>query len=190
MGKRPLITITVGHTIERPGALAVSPLSCHEFEYNKHLATIIAEAIGPDFVHIILFRGPMGIEEVYRRIGNLSPDANIELHFNSASAVEAYGTETLCSEKDVPFATMVQTALCEALGRDVKGNRGVKVLRSPDDRGYISVSRLRVPSIIIEPFFGSNTKDAELGKKGHHLIAGAIKKALDVWFLWDVDSSE
>lgn len=190
MGQRHKITLVVGHQRMRPGAWAVAPLSCHEYEYNTHLAAVIAQEIQDDFDFAVVFRDGMSIDETYKKVESLQPSANIELHFNSVGWPETYGTETLCSERDVAFATMVQTAMCETLGRDKKGNRGVKILRSPDDRGYGSVSKLDVPNIIIEPFFGSNKTDAELGRRGQQLIALAIKKALSVWFLWDSDGSE
>ncbi len=190
MGKqKPLIVLVVGHTAQRPGAFAVPPISIHEYTYNKSLAAIIAEAIRPNFEFVVIYRDGMTIVETYQKIGKLKPDANIELHFNSTDNEMAFGTETLCSEKDVPFAMMIQTALCDGLKR-TKGNRGVKVLKTKEDRGFMSVSLLRVPSVIIEPFFGSSPSDAALGLKSMQVIADSINKALNVWFHWDSDGSE
>ena len=183
MGKtRPLIIIVVGHTAAKPGALAVAPLSIHEYKYNSNLANMIANEIHKSFEFVVMFRDGLTIEETYQKVGKLSPDACIELHFNSSANPNAFGTETLCGEKGVPFATMIQTAMCDALRRTDKGNRGVKVLRTNADRGFASVSRLRVPSVIVEPFFGSSQSDAELGLRSKQVIAEAIHKALDVWF--------
>ncbi len=191
MGKtKPLISIVVGHTAAKPGALAVAPLSIHEYDYNKSLAAILAESIRQSFEFMVTYRDGMTIEETYQKVGKLSPDANIELHFNSTSGPEAYGTETLCGEKDVPFAAMIQKAMCDGLSRTGHGNRGVKILKTKDDRGYTSVSSLRVPSVITEPFFGSNPDDSALGLKSKQVIADAIHKALCIWLLWDKDGSE
>jgi len=185
MGKRPLITICVGHTAARPGAKAVSPLFIHEYEYNLDLAAIIHKTIFFDFDCEIILRNGLLLDQVYRLIENMKPVGNIELHFNSTNNPMAYGTETLCIDRWLPYASMIQAALCDSLGREGRGNRGVKVLKTKDDRGFGSVSKLNVPNALIEPFFGSSPSDAELGLNSRGKIAEAIHRALQVYFLYD-----
>lgn len=185
MDKRPLITICVGHSRSKPGAKAVPPLSVHEYEYNCTLAIEIELILAPKFRVYVAFRDGLSITQTYNEIEKLKPDANIELHFNSAADPKAKGTETLCNENSVAFAKMIQAAICAQLGRPKELDRGVKVLRSSQDRGYSSVSRLNVPNVLIEPFFGSNKDDAELGLNKVQNIAEGVYKALDTWFYWD-----
>jgi hypothetical protein len=80
--------------------------------------------------------------------------------------------------------------LCEALQRDKKGNRGVKILKTPDQNGYQSVSKLQCPNVLIEPFFGSNANDCELAILRKEPMVKAIREALDIWTKWDNDGSE
>lgn len=180
----------MGHSAARPGAKAVAPLSIYEYEYNKVLASEIFRHIHTDFDSIIVYRDGLSIEETYAGIESMNPDGNIELHFNSALNSMARGTETLCIDRWIPYATMLQTAICQALNRDPRLNRGVKVLKTPEDRGFGSCSKLDVPNALIEPFFGSSPLDAELGLKSMSNIADGILKALHVYFLWDKDGSE
>lgn len=190
MGNRPLITICVGHTALKPGALAASPLSIHEYEYNSRLASVIFQRIKFDFDSIIVFRDGLTVAETYEGIEMMKPAGNIELHFNSALNSMARGTETLCVSRWQPYAGMIQAALCSGLDRTKWLNRGVKVLKTPDDRGFGSCSQLDVPNVIIEPFFGSSPIDAELGLKSMDVIAESLHKALQVYFLYDSDGSE
>lgn len=168
----------------------VAPPFMTEYEYNTELSYLIVQRIEPRFSCFVSFRDGFTIDQVYNEIAKMNPSANIELHFNSANNPMAYGTETLCDERSVAFAQMIQEAMCQNLGRDIKGNRGVKVLRSGDDRGWLQVSKLNVPSVILEPFFGSNPDDCDLGLRSMEKIADAVSRALDVWFLWDRDGSE
>lgn len=185
MGKRPLITICVGHSAAKPGAKAVGPLSIHEYEYNSNLASVIFQRINLDFDSVIVFRDGLTIEETYLGIEAMNPDANIELHFNAALNQFARGSEVLCVDKWFSFATMLNTGICEALNREPRLNRGVKVVFKPDERGFGSCSKLNVPNALIEPFFGSSPIDAELGLKSMSNIAEGIHKALQSYFLYD-----
>jgi N-acetylmuramoyl-L-alanine amidase len=176
-----LITLVVGHTSNASGAQAIAPLSMSEHEYNTDLATLIADKIAKDFNVYVAFRDKMGIDRVYAELEKMNPDANIELHFNSSQDPKAFGTEVLCSYNSKGLAHVVQTKLCEHLSRDDRGNRGVKILQS-GERGYASVSRLQCPNVLIEPFFGSNRQDAELGLNKKFKIVDAIHEALLTWF--------
>lgn len=182
---RPLITITVGHQLLRPGAFAVPPLSMSEYEYNSKLASVLFQRIKFDFDSIIVFRDGMTIEETYEGIEMMNPAGNLELHFNSALNPLARGTETLCVERWQSYAGMIQAALCSGLNRERRLNRGVKVLQTPEDRGFGSCSKLNVPNAIVEAFFGSSPIDAELGLKSMDIIAESLHKALQAYYLYD-----
>jgi N-acetylmuramoyl-L-alanine amidase len=152
-----------------------------EYEYNTELATFIADRMNKDFDVYVAFRDKMGIDRVYTELEKMKPDANIELHFNSSEDPKAFGTEVLCSYTSRFFADIVQRNLCSRLGRDDRGNRGVKVLQK-GDRGYLSVSRLECQNVLIEPFFGSSPVDAKIGLTLKLEIVEAIYESLTAWF--------
>lgn len=178
---KPLITIVVGHTEKAKGALAVDPLKMYEYDYNAEISKTLAEVLEKDFSVFVAFRDNMGIDKTYQEIEKLSPALNIELHFNSATDKKAFGTETLCSYNSRDFADIIQLCLCIKLNRDTRGNRGVKIL-GKTDRGYLSISKLKCPNVLIEPFFGSNVEDAKLGLTSKGKIVEAIYEAITIWF--------
>jgi N-acetylmuramoyl-L-alanine amidase len=90
------------------------------------------------------------------------PDAIIELHFNAAENPAARGTETLYGEVNPDsrrLADLVQDSMVRVFGRSGSANRGVKVRRS-SDRGFTSVTA--APTVLVEPFFGSNGGECQL----------------------------
>jgi len=161
MAQNVKVSLVVGHTSLSPGAWAVEPVGMYEYKFNTALAEHLSTMLGPEFETTIYFRDNMTIREAYHYISLWKPDMSMELHFNAATDPNAYGTETLCAPRSAAFAGVIQEAMCKGLGRD-KGNRGVKTLIAPEERGFSSVYSLKCPNILIEPFFGSNTRDCEL----------------------------
>lgn len=175
------ISIVVGHTQASPGAMAVSPLSMHEYDYNRGLAIMISDVLAKDNFIFVAFRDGLGLPKTYDELEGLGLDLNIELHFNAEITGKVRGTETLCSKNGIEFAKIVQSNLCIALKRDGIRNRGVKIL-GPQDRGWHSVSRLKCPNILVEPFFGSNEEDARMGLESKSDIAKSIIFSVNQWF--------
>jgi hypothetical protein len=159
------LAIIVGHTELRQGAFALAPISQHEYPFNREIAqTMEMAAASERIVARTFFRDRVGISGAYQAATAFEPDGIIELHFNSASAA-ARGTETLCSE-DHPdsrkLADLVQKSMVAVFNRRGSRDRGVKVLRA-GDRGFGNVSAApTVPSVLVEPFFGSNAADCQL----------------------------
>lgn len=179
--KKYLITIVVGHTEKAQGAQAIAPLKKTEYAYNSELSMMLADDLSLMFNVYVAFRDGLGIAGTYGELEKMNPDANIELHFNSSADPKAKGTEVLCSYNSKEFAHAIQNKLCDKLKRAGPTNRGVKVIE-PTDRGYASISKLKCPNVLIEPFFGSNKEDAELGLNSQHLISEALYEALINWF--------
>lgn len=188
-GKR-LIAVVIGHTEKEPGAAFIldrrkypqCPIR-NEYEYNVALSYHIADALLGYYDVNIVFRDGLGLEKTYAELArNSLIAACIELHFNSHELSAIRGTEVLVSKENGLFGIIFQGELCSALNRDHNQDRGIKTLTDPTDRGYLSVNSLKVPSVLIEPFFGSNLNDSELGLNRMLEIAHAIKIALDKWF--------
>lgn len=87
-------------------------------------------------------------------------DLVIEAHFNSATPI-ANGVETLYyfnSTKGKEYAKLFSDVVHDNTGITLR-NGGLKALVQPKDRGYWAVFTPKPPTILIEPFFGSNRAD-------------------------------
>jgi len=173
------IAIVVGHNSKAQGANSKAPLSISEFKYcNKIADKMVALATGPlrakKFNRVKTTGYSREIDTVYALVDDYAPDISIELHFNSAGP-SASGTETLSSGStaSLALANSVQASMLEALGLS---NRGIKV-KSRSERGGRSLHAGRAPAILIEPFFGSSTKDCKAADKIG--IEGMAKMLLD-----------
>jgi N-acetylmuramoyl-L-alanine amidase len=159
------LAIIIGHTEQHQGAFALAPISQHEYTFNRGIAQAMEMAAASQGIAVrTFFRDGVGISGAYQAAVAFDPDGIIELHFNAASAA-ARGTETLCSE-DHPgskeLADLVQKSMVTVFNRTGSRDRGVKVLR-PGDRGFGNVSAApSAPSVLVEPFFGSNASDCQL----------------------------
>ena len=174
------LAIIVGHTEMRQGAFALAPISQHEYSFNREVAREMeAAAAEIGIAARTFFRDGVGIKGAYQAAAAFEPDGIVELHFNAASAA-ARGTETLCSE-DHPdskkLADLVQQSMVEVFSRTGTKNRGVKVLRA-GDRGFGNVSAApTVPSVLVEPFFGSNSADCKIASENRSGYAAGLVDA-------------
>lgn len=169
------LAIVVGHTRARPGAIAVAPINEHEYSWNKDLAKQMenhADSIGIPLK--IFFRDTVGISGAYRQASDFGASAVIELHFNSFENPSATGTETLWSTSpSKELAESVQQAMVQVLGL-----RDRKAKHRTSGRGHKSMTQLpETPSVIIEPFFGSNTNDAATAHDRKNKLARALVDA-------------
>jgi N-acetylmuramoyl-L-alanine amidase len=93
-----------------------------------------------------------------RRLKELKVDVAIELHFNAAGPL-ATGYEFLhwfCSPKGVALGHKMLREFTKAFPE--QRNRGLKSIDAAD-RGGLFLRKTHCPSLICEPFFGSNKKD-------------------------------
>lgn len=155
--------IIVGHTWRSPGAFSQA-LGSSEYPWNERLAlriltAALAQGRGNDFA--VFRRDGGGVPAAYaaaKAWGDRPGEkfGTIELHFNAAAAA-AIGTETLYSRPESKaLAEAVQASMVAALGTKSRG------AKPPwQGRGEASLSQLPgVPSVIVEPFFGSSPVDA------------------------------
>jgi len=169
--------IVVGHTKSSPGATGVKPIGQSEYPWNKDLAAKIKAACSAKGIESdIFYRDGVGIAGAYAEVEQWGAACVVELHFNASNG-KASGTMTLY-DKDrhtgsSSWAKLLQDSMLATLAlRDF----GLKELK-PGDRGYASVSALKIPSALIEPFFGDNASDAETATNGKDRLAAAIAEA-------------
>jgi N-acetylmuramoyl-L-alanine amidase len=158
------IALIVGHTEKKPGAF--SPfLKKHEYKYNTEFARLIrGEAERASLSCSIHFRDKGGVSGAYIDAVKSEPACIIELHFNAFNT-RVSGSEILINERDDEpglkereLATTLQNRIASTLGNT---NRGIKSRSSKGERGFYSLSRTsKIPSMILEPFFGDNDSDA------------------------------
>ena len=152
------IAIVVGHHKKSKGAY--SPfLKVSEWDFYNEVVSCIP--------CVSVFYHDENISSYTERIKNTASKVNkypfdlvIELHFNAASEV-ANGCETLYyfnSSKGKEYAKQFSELVHEETGIKLRNN-GLKALVNDKDRGFASVYYTTAPTILIEPFFGSNESD-------------------------------
>jgi N-acetylmuramoyl-L-alanine amidase len=182
------LAVIVGHNSKAQGASALPPIGKSEFAFNTKVAEEMKEeASHYNIVAEIFFRKASAsfsseIREAYAAVAAWRPDGAIELHFNSADNASASRSEVLCRPNDTDtqaFAGHVLTAIVDLLGLK---NGGVK-LTKPQDRGGTSLHALPdVPTILVEPFFGSNKSDCvRVASVGQEALALAYLRGSRDW---------
>lgn len=175
------LAIVVGHTWRSPGAYSPH-LKMHEHEFNSMLATAIVSSAEADPVLRpqdigVFWRDGHGVSGAYRNVaawglrGDKGKLSVVELHFNSFGDPKANGTETLFGqEASKSLARSIQSEMTQALGLT---NRGIK--DHTNGRGSGSLKGIpNVPTVIVEPFFGSNENDCNVVKGKIPQLAIAI----------------
>ncbi|MEN0040331.1 MAG: glucosaminidase domain-containing protein [Pseudomonadota bacterium] len=165
------VAVVVGHNSKAQGAYAVSPLSTSEFDYNNDIADLMVQyapeynCVAKRFNRIASGSYSKEIKRVYAEADAWKPTVITELHFNALNST-SHGTETLVGDFQIAkmIAASAQEEMIETLGLK---DRGVKI-RSPSERGGRSLHASQNPTILVEPFFGSNKNDcvtlASIGK--------------------------
>jgi hypothetical protein len=179
------LAIIVGHTESRPGARALPPIDQNEYPFNKEVARLMEQAAAGRAIAARTFlRDGVGIRGAYEAAATYEPDAIIELHFNSFDNTQVRGTETLYSEANrhsKRLAEFAQQAMVQVFGRGGRTNRGVKMPR-PDQSGYVNVTAApSVPSVLVEPFFGSNEQECRLALEKSGEYAEGLVKAFEAF---------
>ena len=171
MGK---IALVIGHNARSQGAVRVTD-GRSEYDWMTDLANQVSTQ-EPALFRV--FRRPASvgysteIRRAYAEVDAWGADASIELHFNSAAARFATGTETLTSGTtgSLRLAKLIQPVMVNALGlRD----RGL-VTRRRGDRGGESLWQGRAPAVLIEPYFGSNPADCAAADRHFAALSSAL----------------
>lgn len=159
----PKIAIVVGHTKLAPGAYGKHPINEYEYSFNSEAAKRIASIANGKGVSVAIFyRDGIGIAGAYKKVNIYQPDAAIELHFNGATSPAATGTETLygsVNPKSKALAKIIQNQMLRAI--NLRDRDLIYRPQGGDGRGTESVNSAICPSVLVEPFFGSNSDDCE-----------------------------
>lgn len=166
------LAVVVGHTARSPGAYSKT-LGVNEYAFNKDLAARMVAAAEKHSVAVsVFYRDNGGIAGAYATAKAWEPDAIVELHFNAAGP-GATGTETIHLPPAEPWARACQRAMVAALGlRD----RGVKAPWAGRGEGSLT-SGAPIPTVIVEPFFGSNDSDSRLAEERKAALADGLVRA-------------
>lgn len=180
------LAVVVGHTRSSPGAQGKAPplprnpdTARYEYAWNSNLAEMIKKRADASGIRCsVFFRDSGGITGAYARVRQWRPEATVELHFNAFNE-RARGTETLFAlSSSRAWAQALQDEFVALYERKGSLNRGLKD-RSGGGRGHLSLTQIS-PSALIEPFFGDEPSDAELGDTSKARLANAIVEAFGV----------
>ncbi|WP_156408496.1 MULTISPECIES: N-acetylmuramoyl-L-alanine amidase [unclassified Ensifer] len=161
------VAVMVGHNRVSKGAASITPINLMEFDFNQVVAKGMKNEAGHYNLDVEVFwREPSGsytkeIEDAYAKVESWKPTCILELHFNSNSDPQANGLEMLClpSANSRTLASKLAGSTNKLLNVKVRHSDGVLAL-APGDRGWQSVSALpNIPTVLCEPFFGSNSGD-------------------------------
>ncbi|MBV0891531.1 N-acetylmuramoyl-L-alanine amidase [Paracoccus sp. Z118] len=174
------LAVVVGHTRSSPGAQGKAPplprnpdTARYEYTWNSKLAEMIKERADASGIRCsVFFRDSGGITGAYARVRQWRPEATVELHFNAFNE-RARGTETLFAlPRSRAWAQALQDEFVALYERRGSLDRGLKD-RSGGGRGHLSLTQI-APSALIEPFFGDEASDAELGERTKERLAESI----------------
>ena len=156
------IGLVIGHRRGAQGANSVDLISEYAF-WKTYLHTIISQL--PEHHEYKIFERydsdgrsySQRIASVVENVNNWDADLVISFHFNSAGNENAEGYEILTTNYSVSkkYASDLLSWFDNELSGD---NRGNKVLNGRG-RGYGFLKPTHMPSMIVEPFFGSSRAD-------------------------------
>ena len=184
--------ICVGHSRRGSGANdgkgtgdmgAVSLWGESEWDYNSKVAVALkAELDRRDIASFILddYQASgysTGIRRAARMLRDNGATHTVELHFNAATP-SANGAEWLHWHN-----SRGGKALAQALHKSFKEefpeitDRGLKP-RHPGQRGTAFLRTTHCPAVIVEPFFGSNTRDCQIFRGAEDVLAATYAEGI------------
>lgn len=169
-----LFIVSAGHGLRDPGALnprlgLIEHLESYQIAW--HLRSVL-ESMGHSCEFITPFQKlSEKIAAVNRRAVDSTIAAAVEIHFNSAEAPEANGTE-VCYLGAAAMASSVSSKLSAALGTKNRGGQ------KRDDLGWLT--QTKVPALIVEVLFIQNDSEAKKVSElnFHQRAARAIAEGL------------
>lgn len=168
--------ILIGHTEDSKGA--VSPFGVPaEFDFNSKVASFM-EDICDVYTHESYKPGyTTMVKKTAAKINKHKYKAILVLHYNSFN-LSSNGTEILYYATSVAGKKMASILSARIAIAFKTSNRGPKPITSSQDRGFAEVYYTVAPTVIVEPFFGSNKEDSEKFKNKEHIYAEVLKKFL------------
>jgi N-acetylmuramoyl-L-alanine amidase len=181
------VAVVVGHNSRAQGASGLPPISMSEYVFNTKVAAEMKEEAWHYNIVAETFFRPAGkpyvteIAEAYAAVSSWRPDCAIELHFNS-NGPSASRSEVLCRPNDSGTHALAENVLGSTVDLLGLPNGGVKI-RNRGERGAASLFALpHVPTILVEPFFGSNRGDCtKVASVGQEALALAYLRGIRDW---------
>lgn len=175
------LALIPGHTPKAFGSYGMAPIEMGEHQFCVNLCGVAYRFARECGIECKIFTRTdnQTIYQIYDEVNAWATGNSVavEVHFNASVEHKAQGTETLFfDESCIEFSRKIHDGICDVLGRKGKQNRGLKKL-VPGDRGAANLKAMKVTGCLIEPFFGDQQADANLGFMKSWDIAQAIAKA-------------
>lgn len=162
---KPTVALIVGHDATAKGAYSPT-LAMSEYDYWKSVAGYVNTALNLPFNPVAILRDKIGISGAYAQADRLKPALIVELHFNASTSKSAKGFEILYADGRIKALTAAKamTAAWKTIHpTSTLRQAGTGLLPvSPSERGGFNVHASYCPSVLIEPFFGSNAAESKL----------------------------
>ena len=170
------VALVVGHTRRAQGAYSPYLAVC-EYEWNLVFAQLLKAQLEAVRVRACVFtRDKGGIRGAYNRVKSFGPQIVLELHFNSAAGMTAYGAEVVVADPQ-SYPTFFGDLVAGMAQAIRTRNRGVKV--PWEGRGGLSLRQTsNIPHAICEPFFGSYDGDARGAEKYQDDLANNMTQSV------------
>lgn len=171
------VAFVIGHHKNSKGALS-RYFGMREWDFYNEVVKYLGDV--DVFYHNENISGyKTRIKNTASKINKYPFDLVVELHFNHFRSAGANGCETLyyyASRKGREYAKIFSDTVSKETGIKSR-NGGLKALANIHDRGFASVYYTTAPTILIEPFFGSNENDCKRIKSPQNM-ARIIKEFL------------
>lgn len=182
----PVLAICVGHSRGYDKGATACDGETSEWDYNIKVARELQDhlkTLGLGSIIIYTYKGEgygTAMRNLGAKINSLKVDAAIELHFNAASP-KAKGSEMLhwhSSEKGKALAECLQAEVVRAFSSKDRGAKGKKA----GERGSRFLRVAECPSVIAEPFFGSNEEEWETFKDSQVKLGEALAEGFNKYY--------
>lgn len=168
------IALIVGHEENAQGAYNET-YDVTEYDFNTTLVEYVSDFLKlEDIDHVVVFR-ENGYSQLPYDVNRTGADLAIEFHFNGAGP-RVNGSEVIYypgSIKGERFAEILQRHTVECLGFK---DRGIKT--PVNGRGNSLLRLTKMPTVIYEPFFGTNDRAMSIALDRREEIAGAVCDAI------------
>lgn len=156
-----------------------------EYKFNTILAAQIkAQAMRAHCECGIFFRDEIGLDGAYQEAKRWGAAGIVELHFNAHSTEAAKGSETLFGKiiGSSELAKYIHAQIINVgIVRNKNTDRGLKEIEVGERGGGNVNNKTGVPSVLLEPFFGSNPEECVLALESMPEIALAVVNGFMLW---------
>ncbi|MGQ1929834.1 N-acetylmuramoyl-L-alanine amidase [Ornithobacterium rhinotracheale] len=166
------IAIVIGHTQDSQGACSEFGIPC-EWTYNTKVASYLEDVADIYFHDTYRYGYSKMIEKTSEELNKHNYELVLLLHYNSAMP-KANGTEVLfyhTNAKGGELAKDLCNRVCKAFGTQNRGAKGV----DRHERGGYALYKPKATTLLIEPFFGSNSEDVSKFKNKEKEYANVLR---------------